>query len=485
MKKYWIILLLFSGISAGQNTINAHFDPGKVCRIEDGQLIFTLNLRWGEKEKKELTGLFDLDSLLLAGVYRGETEITFRGENWKVKKAGSGMVELYKPLDGIADGGTGKPQLYDLMDEWMNFRGETAEEQEVYGVNRFRLVNAFVYAGNLAQFYLPGFEKANRVYLAGSFNNWNTAATPMRFTGKGWITDLRLAPGKYTYKYVVDGRWTIDPSNQLTERGGAGTPNSVVFCPNHVFRLKGFQNAGKVVVTGNFHQWNPRGIAMNQLGDRWELPVWFREGTYVYKFLVDNRWMADPENPGTREDASGNLNSFLEIGEPYLFSLSGFPDARKVVLTGSFNGWDRGELVMNHTGKGWELPYVVPAGNYAYKFIVDGRWMTDPSNPFTTGSGETQNSFIALGANHIFELRDYSTAQNVLVAGSFNNWDPQGYRMVRKEGRWIFPVYLKPGKHTYKFIVDGKWMLDPANDLYEENQYGTGNSVLWTGQDSR
>ncbi|HPT32691.1 MAG TPA: isoamylase early set domain-containing protein, partial [Prolixibacteraceae bacterium] len=252
MKKYWIILLLFSGISAGQNTINALFDPGKVCRIEDGQLIFTLNLRWGEKEKKELTGLFDLDSLLLAGVYRGETEITFRGENWKVKKAGSGMVELYKPLDGIADGGTGKPQLYDLMDQWMNFRGEIAEEQEVFGVNRFRLVNAFVYAGNLAQFYLPGFEKANRVYLAGSFNNWNTAATPMRFTGKGWITDLRLAPGKYTYKYVVDGRWTIDPSNQLTERGGAGTPNSVVFCPNHVFRLKGFQNAGKVVVTGNF-----------------------------------------------------------------------------------------------------------------------------------------------------------------------------------------------------------------------------------------
>jgi hypothetical protein len=485
MKKYWIILLLFSGMSYGQTTPGARFDPGKVCRIEDGQLIFTLNLNWGEKEKKELTELFDLDSLLLSRVYRGETEITAGGENWKVKKRGTGMVELFKPLDGLTEGGTGKPQLFDLMDQWMNFRGEATEEKEVYGVNSFRMVNAFVYAGNLAQFYLPGFEKAKRVFLAGSFNNWNTGATSMRFTGKGWITDVRLAPGKYTYKYVVDGRWTTDPSNLLTERGGAGAPNSVVWCPNHVFRLKGFQNAGKVVITGNFYHWNPRGITMNHLGDRWEVPVWFREGTYVYKFLVDNRWMADPDNPNSKEDAAGNLNSFLEIGEPFLFTLPGFTDARNVVLTGSFNSWDRGELVMYKTSRGWELPYVVPAGNYEYKFIVDGKWMTDPSNPFTSGSGATQNSFIALRANHIFELKDFDAAKNVVVAGSFNGWDPQGYRMARKEDLWIFPVYLSPGKHSYKFIVDGKWILDPANGLFEENQYGTGNSVLWKVQSNK
>jgi hypothetical protein len=27
--------------------------------------------------------------------------------------------------------------------------------------------------------------------------------------------------------------------------------------------------------------------------------------------------------------------------------------------------------------------------------------------------------------------------------------------------------------------VDGKWMIDPANDLWEDNEFGTGNSVLW------
>lgn len=51
--------------------------------------------------------------------------------------------------------------------------------------------------------------------------------------------------------------------------------------------------------------------------------------------------------------------------------------------------------------------------------------------------------------------------------------------MVKEGSRWIFPIYLEPGKHTYTFIIDGKWILDPANKLYEGNEYGTNNSVLW------
>jgi len=51
--------------------------------------------------------------------------------------------------------------------------------------------------------------------------------------------------------------------------------------------------------------------------------------------------------------------------------------------------------------------------------------------------------------------------------------------MVKEGGKWILPIYLQQGKYTYKFIVDGKWILDPANKLYEGNEYGTDNSVLW------
>jgi 1,4-alpha-glucan branching enzyme len=252
-----------------------------------------------------------------------------------------------------------------------------------------------------------------------------------------------------------------------------------LFCTNYSFEIKGFLNAKNVVVTGNFYSWKPKGIAMKKTTNGWKLPVYLRDGTYAYKFLVDKRWMVDPANPSVRKDASGNENSFLEIGEPFIFKLDGFTDAEKVVLTGSFNNWNQTELVMNKTATGWELPYVVAPGNYEYKFIADGKWMPDPTNPFTAGTGNYTNSLIALQANHIFELKGYPEAKSVIVTGSFNGWNRDGYRMSRQNGKWILPLFLNHGKYTYKFIVDGQWILDPGNKLFEENEYGTDNSVLW------
>jgi hypothetical protein len=46
----------------------------------------------------------------------------------------------------------------------------------------------------------------------------------------------------------------------------------------------------------------------------------------------------------------------------------------------------------------------------------------------------------------------------------------------------MFAVHLSLGKHLYKFIVDDKWMNDPGNALWEQNEYGNGNSVLWIGR---
>ncbi|MEI7723935.1 MAG: glycogen-binding domain-containing protein [Bacteroidota bacterium] len=66
-----------------------------------------------------------------------------------------------------------------------------------------------------------------------------------------------------------------------------------------------------------------------------------------------------------------------------------------------------------------------------------------------------------------------------MVTGSFNNWSRQDYRMDLRQGTWWFPICQKPGKYTYKFIVDNKWIKDPSNDLWEDNEFGTGNSVLW------
>jgi len=478
MKKLDRIILLVFVVCLSWSA-GAQFNPDKVCRIDDGNLIFTINLKWTEKEKKELSNLFDLDSVLISQVYSGKTTINFEDEIWVVKKLKPPLIELSKSIQPAGQTVLKPNDIFLVIDKWVNFGGNLTESTEQWGVNDFSVENAFVYTNGQAFMYLPGFNNAGKVYIAGTFNNWNTTQTPLKKVSTGWIAQLKLKPGKYSYKYIVDGRWISDPVNRQKERDGNGNSNSVMFCTNHTFAVNGFQNAKSVVVTGNFYRWNPKGVALKKTQDGWKLPVFLRDGTYAYKFLVDKRWMTDPANPNVRKDAGGNENSFLEIGKPYLFKFDGFTTSKTVVLTGSFNNWNTSELLMNKTATGWELPYVVAPGNYEYKFIADGKWMPDPANPFVTGTGNYVNSVIALKANHVFELAGYTNAENVIVTGSFNGWNRNGYKMSKQEGKWILPLFLNPGKYTYKYIIDGNWILDPANKLYEENEYGTDNSVLW------
>jgi len=483
MKTLALLALMLIGLYAVP-VYAQKFNPDKVCRVEDGQLIFTFNLKWTQSEKKQVSEQYALDSLLIDQIYKGKTVIPYDGETWTVKKLQGNLVEVSKAILAKQSKNPGVNDVFLIVDQWSNFAGVPSDKSVVFGVNNFEVQNAFIYRNGIARFYLPAGDKnAQRVYLSGTFNNWSTTQTPMKFVLNGWMADLKLKPGKYAYKFIVDGNWITDPSNKLKERGDAGADNSVVYCYNHEFILKGFKTARKVAVTGNFLNWNKRGIALTRTSDDWTLPMYLRDGTYLYKFLVDGKWAVDPDNKSVRVDLQGNVNSLLSIGESYLFKLKGYTAASKVVFTGDFNGWNDSELLMEKTADGWQIPYVLAPGNYEYKFIADGKWISDPANPFTTGSGNYTNSFIALKANHVFQLADYPDAKEVVVTGSFNGWKTKDYRMLREKGKWIFPIYLSPGKYIYKFIVDGKWILDPANKLYEQNEYGTYNTVLWMEND--
>jgi hypothetical protein len=69
-------------------------------------------------------------------------------------------------------------------------------------------------------------------------------------------------------------------------------------------------------------------------------------------------------------------------------------------------------------------------------------------------------------------------AKEVSLCGSFNGWSPEGTPMTRrKDGQWDATVGLVPGRHEYKFVVDGQWMPDLAASENVLNQFGTLNSV--------
>jgi len=74
--------------------------------------------------------------------------------------------------------------------------------------------------------HAPG---ARSVQLAGDFNNWSPEATFMSPNGgETFKALLPLAPGRYRYRYVVDGQWLNDPHNTYVEANPYGELNSVV-----------------------------------------------------------------------------------------------------------------------------------------------------------------------------------------------------------------------------------------------------------------
>ena len=74
-------------------------------------------------------------------------------------------------------------------------------------------------------------------------------------------------------------------------------------------------------------------------------------------------------------------------------------------------------------------------------------------------------------------------SQRISVAGSFNDWDPECAPMEfdAASGHFRRRVDLPAGAYEYKFVVDGRWMLDDSNPNFSANDFGTLNSVLNLG----
>jgi hypothetical protein len=71
-------------------------------------------------------------------------------------------------------------------------------------------------------------------------------------------------------------------------------------------------------------------------------------------------------------------------------------------------------------------------------------------------------------------------AQQVSLAGTFNQWDPAATPLVRTgtPGVWSATLTLPAGQHQYAFVVDGaRWVADPGAPAVDDG-FGRRNSVL-------
>ena len=71
--------------------------------------------------------------------------------------------------------------------------------------------------------------EATEVFVAGSFNEWDPTANPLKRDEEGmWACTLLLEPGEHEYRFVVDTVWWDDPLNLVRRWTEFGCENCII-----------------------------------------------------------------------------------------------------------------------------------------------------------------------------------------------------------------------------------------------------------------
>lgn len=282
--------------------------------------------------------------------------------------------------------------------------------------------------------------RANRVTVAGTFNNWNPNATNLSKGSDGvWSTNVTLRPGNHEYKYIINGEWmegdnltfsvrresdgTYSLSDPLEKSAPAEPPRRTgPFSPgpqplsvhqNRIVFYFNVRNANRVNVAGSFNDWDPNATALREIApNEWAVALSLQPGNYEFKYITNGEWMEGENLKFTvQRDASGNItvrdeitpapattvsrpspvrtppsdinlrNIDLDQDFPILYNgwvIFRFEDdrARKVTIAGSFNEWDEDRTPLTEVQPGiWLGKLHLSAGSYEYKYVVEGNWM--------------------------------------------------------------------------------------------------------------
>lgn len=95
------------------------------------------------------------------------------------------------------------------------------KQMEAVVKERIAQLNEFIFS-----IFAP---QAKEVHLVGDFNDWRLDANSFMVVEDGvWKKKLNLNPGRYHYRFVIDGNWTEDPSNPLKVENPFGGKNSLL-----------------------------------------------------------------------------------------------------------------------------------------------------------------------------------------------------------------------------------------------------------------
>jgi hypothetical protein len=110
----------------------------------------------------------------------------------------------------------------------------------------------------------------------------------------------------------------------------------------------------------------------------------------------------------------------------------------------------------------------------------DGRQSIEQAQPVAVGNPQLPDS-LAPAPRAIKFVLVAPEAGRVSLVGDFNRWDPAATPLVRNsDGSWTGYVTLRPGMHTYSFVLDDRhFVSDPAAPMAPDDGYGHKSSVVF------
>ena len=164
-----------------------------------------------------------------------------------------------------------------------------------------------------------------------------------------------------------------------------------------IFFYRGTGKEKKVVIGGDFTEWQPLLLMEKKSTNMWQF-VWeerLKAGEYRYRILVDDIWTSDPQNTNFIIDSYGEKISFFILENDFIPKSSNplwiekdvyefkYIDkkANFVSLVGNFNNWNPFKHQMSSKEPGeFKIRIKLNPGIYVYCFVVDDKWTPDPKN---------------------------------------------------------------------------------------------------------
>ena len=169
-----------------------------------------------------------------------------------------------------------------------------------------------------------------KVAISGSFNEWSEKGWRMNQASE-FTFELRKPLKAFNdrfpleFRYLINGRTMNERSIPKSDtksfdddffKGIYLLDLSVISVKDSgqvQFFLRGHPDAQQVILSGNFNGWNEHDLQMRKVDDGWLLRADLPPGRYEYKFIVNQAWRMDPENPHCAANGLGGLNSVLDV----------------------------------------------------------------------------------------------------------------------------------------------------------------------------